>query len=303
MKFLIPLFLSFLFLNTTVYAQELDEIFFKEHDSINKDLSDSELIEKLYNELVDLSESGMSKDKISAAVYQCDRKYIDSRTEYYRHIAYWKFLKIPKEETPESYEVHRKSKNTKQGIVLWELNNAERAERLWVFDLHDLNASDSSKIANKLLKVKQHEILNKLFVSDGHDYITIHENDGYEFDTTMVVNYRNVDEVPLLPKCSKLPSQDLKRDCVSQEISMHFTKKFNTDLPEELGLEGRIVISVIFTIGEDGSIIKALARAPHPKLEEEAKRVSYLLPKFRPGKLNGKTVKVSYSLPIVYSVN
>lgn len=44
------------------------------------------------------------------------------------------------------------------------------------------------------------------------------------------------------------------------------------------------------------------ARAPHPDLAEEAKRVVGLLPKMIHAKHKGKNVVVPYSLPILFDI-
>jgi protein TonB len=59
----------------------------------------------------------------------------------------------------------------------------------------------------------------------------------------------------------------------------------------------------MFTIDKNGEISDVRARAPHKRLEEEAKRIIYrYLPKVIPGKQKGKAVAVKYSLPIVFNV-
>jgi len=44
------------------------------------------------------------------------------------------------------------------------------------------------------------------------------------------------------------------------------------------------------------------ARAPHPKLVEEAIRVAGLLPKMKPGMQRGNPVKVTFNQPIIFKV-
>ena len=88
----------------------------------------------------------------------------------------------------------------------------------------------------------------------------------------------------------------------SHVTSLFVNKKFNTDLAGDLGLTGRQRINVIFKIDKTGNIVGIQARAPHPGLEKEAKRVIGLLPKMKPGKQRGKAVTVPYSLPILFQV-
>ena len=66
---------------------------------------------------------------------------------------------------------------------------------------------------------------------------------------------------------------------------------------EELGIQGRIVCTMV--INEDGSIsdIKVV-RSVHPLYDAEFVRVIEAMPKWNPGKHNGKPVKVKYTIPM-----
>ena len=66
---------------------------------------------------------------------------------------------------------------------------------------------------------------------------------------------------------------------MSEKIAKFVNKKFNTDLAGDLGLSGRQRIIVAFKIDKKGNIIGVRARAPHPKLAQEAERVVKLLQK------------------------
>ncbi|WP_165836339.1 energy transducer TonB [Taibaiella soli] len=62
--------------------------------------------------------------------------------------------------------------------------------------------------------------------------------------------------------------------------------------------EGRVIVR--FEVMEDGSIVDAKVMSPYIGLglEEEALRVVSSMPKWKPGKSGGKSVKVYYTLPI-----
>ena len=89
---------------------------------------------------------------------------------------------------------------------------------------------------------------------------------------------------------------------MSEKIQKFVQKKFNTELAGDLGLEGRQRISVQFKIDKNGNVVNVRARAPHPKLQEEAIKVVKSLPKMIPGKQRGQAVGVLYSLPILFQV-
>ena len=78
----------------------------------------------------------------------------------------------------------------------------------------------------------------------------------------------------------------------------------NITYPEKArlkGLHGRVAIS--FTVMDDGSIEDvAVAQPVSPDIDEEALRVISTMPKWRPGRQNGKPVKVMYTQPISFKL-
>lgn len=112
--------------------------------------------------------------------------------------------------------------------------------------------------------------------------------------------FATVDKVPVYPGCEG--TNDELRTCMSQKISELVAKQFNTKRASALGLIGRQRISVQFKIDVNGNIVDINARAPHPELEDEAKRVTALIPKLVPGQHEGKNVAVMYSLPIIFQI-
>ena len=110
-----------------------------------------------------------------------------------------------------------------------------------------------------------------------------------------------IENAPIFPGCKG--SKEKLRICFAKKISKHIGKRFNTRLASDLGLTpGKKRIFVIFTIDKKGNISDIQARAPHPRLQKEAKRVVNTLPKMTPGKQRGIPVNVKYSLPIAFEV-
>jgi len=116
------------------------------------------------------------------------------------------------------------------------------------------------------------------------------------------VPFAVIENVPIYPGCENKKNNAEKKQCMSDKVQKFVQKKFNTDLAGDLGLEGRQRISVQFKIDKYGNVINVRARAPHPKLEQEAVKVVKALPKMIPGKQRGKAVGVLYSLPILFQV-
>ena len=76
----------------------------------------------------------------------------------------------------------------------------------------------------------------------------------------------------------------------------------NINYPETAqknGVQGRVIVQ--FVVNTDGSIIEPqVARGIDPELDAEALRLINAMPKWKPGKQQGKAVRVKYTLPIAY---
>ena len=116
------------------------------------------------------------------------------------------------------------------------------------------------------------------------------------------VPFAVIENVPVYPGCEKVGNNAAKKKCMSDKVMKFVQKKFNTELANDLGLEGRQRISVQFKIDKNGNVVNVRARAPHPRLEQEAIRVVKALPKMTPGRQRGKAVGVLYALPILFQV-
>jgi protein TonB len=111
------------------------------------------------------------------------------------------------------------------------------------------------------------------------------------------VPFTIIEDVPVFPGC-KGNKAELKK-CFNKQMQRHFAKKFDSDLPNELGLSpGKKRLIMLFKIDRTGNIVDVRAKAPHPRLQKEAIRIIKLLPKMTPGRQRGKPVGVKYTLPM-----
>ncbi|MBT8273497.1 MAG: energy transducer TonB [Bacteroidia bacterium] len=133
------------------------------------------------------------------------------------------------------------------------------------------------------------------------EIMEIEEVEVEEVEEDIEVPFSVIENVPIFPGCES-GNNAAKRKCMSEKVAKFVNKKFNTDLAGDLGLTGRQRIIVAFKIDKSGNITNVRARAPHPKLAQEAERVVKSLPKMKPGKQRGKAVIVPYSLPILFQV-
>ena len=115
------------------------------------------------------------------------------------------------------------------------------------------------------------------------------------------VSFMIIEDVPVFPGCKGNKSR-LKK-CFSKKVQKHFSRKFDADLPNELGLSaGRKRVFIGFKIDKTGNIVNVNARAPHPKIKSEVIKVMKQLPRMKPGKQRGKPVGVKYSIPFTLIV-
>lgn len=142
--------------------------------------------------------------------------------------------------------------------------------------------------------------LNEAIVLQDISYADILEEE-IEEEVVEDVPFFVIDKVPVFPGCTG--TREELRKCLQEAIQRHVSKNFNVDLAQDLGLtSGKKRIFVMFVIDKEGNITDVRARAPHKRLQKEAKRVVKSLPTMLPGEQRGRPVGVKYSLPIVFII-
>ena len=112
------------------------------------------------------------------------------------------------------------------------------------------------------------------------------------------VPFMSVNKAPIYPGC-----EQGDKDCFSKMVQTHFSKNFNNDLPNTLGLDsGKKRVFIAFIIDDEGNVADVKARAPHIDIKNEVIRVMNTLPKMIPGENNGKKVAVKYAIPFTIIV-
>ena len=113
------------------------------------------------------------------------------------------------------------------------------------------------------------------------------------------IDLNSVDRPPIYPGCEPYTQQ--LRSCTQRKIQTHINKNFRyPEFAQKTGIQGRVFVQ--FIIDKDGSIVGIRTRGPHPILEIEAKRIISILPKFIPGYVDGKAVRVPFSMPITFKL-
>lgn len=109
-----------------------------------------------------------------------------------------------------------------------------------------------------------------------------------------------IEQVPIFEECKTIPKEK-QRDCFQEMMMIHINKHFYyPEEAQENKIQGRVVIR--FIIEKDGSINEITSRGPNILLEDAATNVIKKMPKLIPGKQRGKTVRASYSVPIIFKL-
>ncbi|WP_203256396.1 energy transducer TonB [Hyunsoonleella ulvae] len=115
------------------------------------------------------------------------------------------------------------------------------------------------------------------------------------------IDFIVIENVPVYPGCEDKVGNKARKKCMSDAITRLVQRKFNgSDIASRYGLEGKQRISVQFLIDKTGKVTDIKTRAPHEKLEAEAKRVVNKIPDMKPGKQRDRPVGVRYTLPIMF---
>lgn len=127
--------------------------------------------------------------------------------------------------------------------------------------------------------------LQKYISAGNYENLTESEIYASDNDTIAGITHLTIEEMPEFPE-----GQLGLRTFIAQNIRYPV-------YAQENGIQGKVFVS--FIIREDGSIsgIK-IAKSVHPTLDLEAVRLIRLLPKWSPGRINGKAVRVKYTVPI-----
>ena len=119
---------------------------------------------------------------------------------------------------------------------------------------------------------------------------------GISQNELQTIEIDELSEVPVYPGCEDIRN---KTKCLQENIQRHIVRNFK--YPKEAKknkIQGRVFVQ--FIVGAGGYIDIIKTRGPDDLLEKEAERIISLLPKFKPGVLNGKPVRVPFSMPIIF---
>lgn len=172
--------------------------------------------------------------------------------------------------------------------------------------ISDKNSDQYKKMHSSLNKMKENlnslggtldVVVNDLNVSKNKTVDTSNIFTEITKKSSKSTSFTVIEMPPVFPGCENETKNQIK-DCFSLGIKKHFLNNFDANLPNKLGLTvGLKKIIILFKVDEKGHVMNIDARAPHPKIKEEALKVASSLPKMKPATQRGKPVKVAYSFP------
>jgi hypothetical protein len=108
-----------------------------------------------------------------------------------------------------------------------------------------------------------------------------------------------LNKIPTFKSCNSNLSVEESKECFIKKTNDHIRKYFEYPVyAQENNIQGRT--TAYFIIEKDGGIQEKTVIDGHPVLQKSTLEIIELLPKFTPGELDGKKVRVSYAQPIIY---
>lgn len=178
--------------------------------------------------------------------------------------------------------------------ILFQENNGKTYFILPMIRLEVQKLSDDKPSKPETIESKSEKIKNI-------DYSKV-ETITKKIDESNIIEFKDVETPPLSPDCKSKWNTEKQKEITKKYILKHQMRKFNTDLGAELNLIGINKIKTQFIIDENGDVVNIVSKASHIELEKEAIRVISLLPKFIPGKQNGKETNVLMEANITFRV-
>lgn len=118
------------------------------------------------------------------------------------------------------------------------------------------------------------------------------------------ISFDKVEVIPVFKSCDTGASKESTLKCFNTGMVNHIQDNFSyPKLALQNNISGKVWVS--FVINEKGDVKNIEMKGPKNSyiLKTEAKRLVSTLPKLIPGKHNGKTVNVRYTLPVNFTLN
>jgi len=149
-----------------------------------------------------------------------------------------------------------------------------------------INAQTQSKKGTSGLKKSSIKFDGPLVTQNG-PIVTCYDTVTEPIDTANVI-FDVVEQMPQYPGGDSAMIAFIHKNITPQPMAQCYS-----------GIGGKVICR--FIVEKDGSVTDiTILRSIDPTCDKEAIRVLKLLPKFIPGKLNGRVVRVYYTLPVIF---
>lgn len=197
------------------------------------------------------------------------------------------------DEPEEEEEVQERYEEEKPEVLPEEVLNTVKVTELAIVNDDEVKAEDEIKTQDELQET------TTAFGQSDFDQGTDDRNVVREYKDEIVVEEKKpvednqvftaVEQMPQFPGGEKALMEYIHKNLRYPPVAM------------ENNIQGRVIIQFVVTkTGKIGEV--KVARSKDPDLDKEAVRVVKSLPDFIPGKMNGQSVNVWYTLPITFKL-
>ncbi len=197
------------------------------------------------------------------------------------------------EEEPEPEEEQQRYEEEKPEVLPEEVLNTVKVTELAIVEDDQVKAEDEIKTQDELKET------TTAFGQSDFDKGTDDRNVVSEHKDEIVVEAKKpVEDNKVFTAVEQMPQFPGGEAALMKYISDHLKYP---PVAMENNIQGRVVIQFVVTkTGKIGEV--KVARSKDPDLDKEAVRVVKTLPDFIPGKMNGQSVNVWYTLPITFKL-
>ncbi len=197
------------------------------------------------------------------------------------------------EDEPEPEEEQQRYEEEKPEVLPEEVLNTVKVTELAIVEDDQVKAEDEIKTQDELKET------TTAFGQSDFDKGTDDRNVVREHKDEIVVEEKKpVEDNKVFTAVEQMPQFPGGEAALMKYISDHLKYP---PVAMENNIQGRVVIQFVVTkTGKIGEV--KVARSKDPDLDNEAVRVVKTLPDFIPGKMNGQSVNVWYTLPITFKL-
>ncbi len=197
------------------------------------------------------------------------------------------------EDEPEPEEEQQRYEEEKPEVLPEEVLNTVKVTEIAIVDDDKVTAEDEVKDADELKET------TTAFGQSDFDKGTDDRNVVLEHKDEIVVEEKKpVEDNKVFTAVEQMPQFPGGDGALMKYIADHLKYP---PVAMENNIQGRVVIQFVVTkTGKIGEV--KVARSKDPDLDKEAVRVVKTLPDFIPGKMNGQSVNVWYTLPITFKL-